>query len=72
MRYRVLPYRTGSKSAKALAEALGGKVLKLSGSSYFQQAEDVIVNWGNINPAHVPEIIMCSLNVCYRFIFVLC
>jgi len=68
MRYRVLPYRTGSKSAKALAEALGGKVLKLSGSSYFQQAEDVIVNWGNINPAHVPEMLLTSVPGSYRLL----
>ena len=46
-RYRVLPYRTGSKGAKALAEALGGKVLKLEGSGFKPTLQDVIVNWGN-------------------------
>lgn len=62
MRYRVLPYRQGSKSAKALAEALGGKVLKLEGSKFKKRVGDVIINWGNsslqtgiglVQPAHV-------------------
>jgi hypothetical protein len=33
-RIRVLPYKQGSKSAKALATELGGKVLKLEGSKF--------------------------------------
>ncbi len=47
MRYRVLPYRQGSRGAKALASALGGKVLKLEGSSYIYQQGDVLINWGS-------------------------
>lgn len=47
MRYRVLPYRQGSKSARALADALGGKVLKLEGSKYVSRMGDVVINWGN-------------------------
>lgn len=46
-RYRVLPYRQGSKSAKALAEALGGRVLRLEGSTFQPRPSDVIINWGN-------------------------
>lgn len=46
MRYRVLPYRQGSKSAKALAEALGGKVLKLEGSKFKYKDGDIVINWG--------------------------
>lgn len=46
-RYRVLPYRQGSKGAKALATALGGKVLKLEGSKFVLRNSDVIINWGN-------------------------
>jgi len=45
-RYRVLPYRQGSKGAKALADALGGKVLKLQGSSFVPKPADVIIGWG--------------------------
>ena len=46
-RYRVLPYKQGSRSAKALAEALGGKVLKLEGSKFKPKPDDVIINWGS-------------------------
>lgn len=52
-RFRVLPYRQGSKSAKALAEALGGKVLKLEGSTFKPKADDVIINWGYAGTAPV-------------------
>lgn len=48
-RYRVLPYRQGSKGAKALATALGGKVLKLEGSKFIPRASDVLINWGNVD-----------------------
>ena len=43
-RIRILPYRQGSKSAKALAEALGGKVLKLENSSFIPREGDLIIN----------------------------
>lgn len=47
MRYRVLPYRQGSKGAKALAATLGGKVLKIERDSPFMaKLGDVIINWG--------------------------
>ena len=46
-RSRILPYKQGSRSAKVLADALGGKVLKLEGSRYQPVQDDVIVNWGN-------------------------
>ena len=45
-RFRILPYKQGSKSAKALAEALGGKVLRLEGSTYKWKSGDVVINWG--------------------------
>lgn len=47
MRYRVLPYRQGSRAAKSLATALGGKVLKLEGSKFKVRHDDVIINWGS-------------------------
>lgn len=46
-RIRVLPYKQGSRSAKALADALGGKVLKLENSAYLPRDTDYIINWGN-------------------------
>lgn len=46
-RFRVLPYKQGSRSAKALADALGGKVLKLKESRYKYRDGDVVINWGN-------------------------
>lgn len=41
------PYRQGSRSALALAEALGGRVLKLEGSKFVPRSSDLIINWGN-------------------------
>jgi len=46
-RYRVLPYKQASQSAKALSSALGGKRIKLENSEYVPKSQDVIVNWGN-------------------------
>lgn len=46
-RVRILPYRQGSKGAKALSLELGGKVLKLEGSKFKPKYEDLIINWGN-------------------------
>jgi len=48
-RFKVLPYKTGSRSAKALATGLGCKVLKLEGSSYHSRPGDIVINWGNSN-----------------------
>lgn len=48
MRYRILPYRQGSKSARALADALGGRVLKLEGSKFIKKPFDMVINWGNV------------------------
>lgn len=45
-KFRVYPYKQGSASAKALAEATNGKVLKHVGSKYVPLAGDVVVNWG--------------------------
>lgn len=54
MRYRVLPYRQGSNSAKELALSLYGKVLLLEGSKYKPQSGDVIINWGSTDPYQAP------------------
>lgn len=47
MRIRVLPYKQGSRSARALADALGGRVLRLEGSRFVPRGRDTIINWGN-------------------------
>lgn len=49
MRIRILPYRSGSRSARALADALGGRVLRLQGSTFRQRPDDVVINWGSTN-----------------------
>lgn len=50
MRYRIWSYRQGSKGASALAEALGGKVLRREGSRFIFRRGDIVVNWGDIDP----------------------
>lgn len=45
--FKILPYKQGSKSAKALATELGCKVLKLEGSKYVPKSQHSIINWGN-------------------------
>lgn len=47
MKFRVYPYKQGSAGAKALANALEGKVLKLEGSKWKPKAGDVVINWGS-------------------------
>lgn len=44
MTIAIYPYMNGSKSAKALAEGLGCKVLKREG---IRRKRDVIINWGS-------------------------
>lgn len=47
MRTRIYPYKQGSRSAKALARAINGKVLFTDDRSKFRpRASDVVVNWG--------------------------
>ena len=46
MSFKVYPYKPGSRGAKALSEAVEGKVLKHVGSKYKPRAGDVVVNWG--------------------------
>lgn len=49
MSFKVYPYKQGSKGAKALSEALEGKVLKHVNSKFKPRAGDVVVNWGSGN-----------------------
>lgn len=41
------PYKDGSASAKALAQALGIKRIKREGSNFKQAANKIIINWGS-------------------------
>lgn len=50
MSIKVLPYRAGSRGARELADAVGGRVLRLQGSRYVPRARDLIINWGNADP----------------------
>lgn len=60
MAYKVLPYRQGSRGARELAYALGGRVLRLQGSRYVPRARDVVVNWGNTDPPMLAGIRMLN------------
>lgn len=58
-KFRIYPYKQGSRSAKALAEALGGKVLKHDNSKYHPRAGDVVVNWGaGVLPRMAPATVL--------------
>lgn len=46
MAIKVFPYRVGSRGAKALADALGGRVLRRANSKYRFREGDLIINWG--------------------------
>ena len=43
----ILPYKSGSKSAKALATALGSKRIKLKNSHYRPSQQHLVINWGS-------------------------
>jgi hypothetical protein len=46
MSIKVYPYRAGSRGAKELAQALGGRVLRREGSKYRYREGDFIINFG--------------------------
>ena len=53
-RYRVYPYKQGSRSARLLAKMLGGKVLRHVNSNYIPRNGDVVVNWGSSSYPDLP------------------
>ena len=59
MQTYVLPYKSGSRSAKALAESLGARVVGLNRSRIHNQTNARVVNWGNsggrLPPNGVPD-----------------
>lgn len=52
MAIKVYPYKQGSRSARALADALGGRVLRTERSSYVYRQRDMVINWGSSNCPH--------------------
>lgn len=46
MAIKVFPYKAGSRGAKALAVALGARVLKRKNSKYRFREGDLVINWG--------------------------
>lgn len=53
-RFRIIPYKQGSRSARSLAQGLNGLQLRLEGSRFQPRVDDVIINWGNTNPPPHP------------------
>lgn len=67
-RYRVLPYRQGSRGARALADALpGGRVLKLEGSRFIPRNDDIVINWGRTDGLPPGYIGRMNTRVCTVF-----
>lgn len=50
----IYPYKNGSASAKALAEALGVKQIKREGSKFIPNANKILINWGS---SEIPQAI---------------
>jgi glutathione synthase/RimK-type ligase-like ATP-grasp enzyme len=46
-RIRLLPYKSGSESARVLSRALGIKRIKTRNSRFVPRRDDIIINWGN-------------------------
>lgn len=46
MRIRIVPYKLGSKSAKALAKGLNVMRIKTSGTRFIPRQNDLLINWG--------------------------
>lgn len=49
---KIIPYKQGSASAKALSEALGIKQLKQEGSRFRGKEGDIVINWGSSGATH--------------------
>lgn len=59
MAFKIHPYKQGSRSARNLANALGGRVLRLAGSQWRPSARDVVINWGSSEvPSYAPAAVL--------------
>jgi len=45
--FKILPYKTGSQSARALKLALGGVAIRTENSRYRYRPGHIVINWGN-------------------------
>ncbi len=63
MAFKIYPYKQGSRSARALADALGGRVLRLQGSAYRYNPRNVHINWGNSGANNFPNVLNAVNNV---------
>ncbi len=50
MRIRILPYKAGSASARALASRLGVRRLRVIHTTFRPRASDLVINWGAKEP----------------------
>jgi biotin carboxylase len=50
MRAKIIPYKMGSRSATALADALGIRKVRHNSDTYRHRQGTVLINWGNTNP----------------------
>lgn len=55
----VYPYKAGSKGAKALAQAVGGKRISLKASRLKGSPAKVVINWGSSELP--PEVMKCTV-----------
>lgn len=62
----VYPYKKGSESAKALANALGAKRIKLESSNFVEKGNRTVINWGSsscpYNSLNSPEAVKAAGN----------
>ena len=55
----IYPYNTGSKSARALANALECKTIRHEGSHFHGRARSTVINWGSSQLP--PEVLKCQV-----------
>lgn len=58
MKAYIYPYMKGSKSVKALAEAMDAKRIKLQGSRFRPTSNKVVINWGS---SSIPDYDGCTV-----------
>lgn len=49
VKFWIRPYRKGSVSARLLADALDGRLIRVANSYFKPRQQDFVINWGNSN-----------------------